>query len=440
MKLPFNALITSLREKLGSGPVPPQITRLAMWLRHQLYHRYSSAWEDQYQDVINEPEWLQALWRRCGVKGLPIRVFRIPAWTFEAGIDSPKAAHLRELAGKLKESSGIHVPTAEEFDKSWRQLTKPFPEGLSMRPPAGNYNLRTQSGANYSITGVDWGAGGSKPAVTILPGAKMASMDNLLGIPMFVTTALPTGVDAAMVSLPDGGQIIKSHVVLLKLDRKDIMQIHRIQILRRADLKPDMKEAPHHLVKINDFDTSLNKWSGASEIVFIDGIYHKVFKQSWPGQRKYFASYFRSPPHAMKVVDGRLVVAVKEDSILGFADGTLICQPWTPEDGNAAAQDDDVLGATLTFEDQMFHDRGVFISALGFDAPSAEEAPPELLYVVERTDKPGTYLEWWGDENCGPVWTTDLSKVEGQTLVLAEQDSRMTRPPTRVVPHPNKPH
>lgn len=98
-------------------------------------------------------------------------------------------------------------------------------------------------------------------------------------------------------------------------------------------------------------------------VVVVAGLSRKVLK-GVPSKMK--ASYATRHNSAQGVVCGYLVTEFKNDPRVGIESGVLVCPPWTQADSDETHRDDDVMGMTVTREDDdgnyvLFHDLGLFI-------------------------------------------------------------------------------
>lgn len=143
-----------------------------------------------------------------------------------------------------------------------------------------------------------------------------------------------------------------------------------ILVLRPSDRDLTVSMTPFDQVGPADFTTPAKLFDEADAVLYIEGCRTRFLKDKFGKSGKlpcpYRPSSFSAPRHDVRVVDGLLFCTFHADEKLGIEAGTLICQPWTPEDYGVTSAEDDVLGVTVSREDakgtwRKFHDIGFFI-------------------------------------------------------------------------------
>lgn len=168
-----------------------------------------------------------------------------------------------------------------------------------------------------------------------------------------IFSAGPLGVSDGVVTLPD------------PTTPKTMQPEHNILVLRRSDLKLRDRDVRFEVVGPEHLATTRDVYDNAQTVVLFDGVRTRFLKGEKPAcKASSFHDGFRGV--TQEVIDGLLISTFPGDDVLGIKSGTLICHPWTEEDSLACALDEDVLGATVSREDDagetiMFRDIGVFI-------------------------------------------------------------------------------
>ena len=141
-------------------------------------------------------------------------------------------------------------------------------------------------------------------------------------------------------------------------------------VLRPSDLNPYGQMVAFENINHVDFQTSLKALQEADAILYIDGTRTRFIKDKYDKSGKhpcpYRPSSFSARTADVRVVGGSLFCTFPADEKLNIEAGLLISPPWTKEDDERAHPDDDVLGATVSRQNEAgewikFHDIGFFI-------------------------------------------------------------------------------
>lgn len=144
----------------------------------------------------------------------------------------------------------------------------------------------------------------------------------------------------------------------------------KLLVLRPSDLRTYANEAAFADLTVTDFRVPKQVFHEADGVLYIAGCRTRFLKDRYGKSGKhpcpYRPSSFSVERHDVRVVDGVLFCTFPADEELGIEAGMLVCQPWTAEDDAESHPEDDVLGATVTRQDESgaglkFHDIGFFI-------------------------------------------------------------------------------
>lgn len=141
-------------------------------------------------------------------------------------------------------------------------------------------------------------------------------------------------------------------------------------VLRPSHLRSQSRKVPFDEVAYTDFTVPKQAFLDADGTLYIDGTRKKFLKDRHDKSGKYPCPYrpssFSERTADVRVVGDSLFCTFPADEKMGIDAGLLISPQWTKEDDGRAHSDDDVLGATVSRQNEAgewlkFHDIGFFI-------------------------------------------------------------------------------